>query len=165
MTVRADEGTPFFIGAESNLQDGVTLHALKDKVVLVQGRPFAIFVGRHVSLTHGVLIHGPCYIGDRSFVGFKSVVHDAVVGEGCVLGLGAVVVGVTLPPGRYVAHNTVVDTQEKADALPPVGRDWEKLRDDVVEVNQELAAGHLETTPAPTAAAERDVLPAAELGG
>jgi hypothetical protein len=88
------------------------------------------------------LVHGPCYVGDGCFIGFKSTVHDAVVGEGCVLGIGATVVGVSLPPRRYVGHHEVVDTQEKADALPEVGPDWERLRDDVVAVNRELAAGH-----------------------
>lgn len=143
-SVRADEGTPFFIGAESNLQDGVTLHGLKDKVVLVEGRSYAIYIGRYVCLTHHALIHGPCYIGDRCFVGFKATVHDAVVGEGCVIGLGAVVLGVSLPAGRYVSHNIVIDTQEQADSLPAVAADWERLRAEVVEVNQELAAGHRE---------------------
>jgi SulP family sulfate permease len=143
-SVRADEGTPFFVGAESNLQDGVTLHGLKDKVVLVEGRCYAIYIGRSVCLTHHALIHGPCYIGDRCFVGFKATVHDAVVGEGCVIGVGAVVLGVSLPAGRYVSHNIVVDTQEQADSLPAVAGDWERLRAEVVEVNQELAAGHRE---------------------
>jgi MFS superfamily sulfate permease-like transporter/carbonic anhydrase/acetyltransferase-like protein (isoleucine patch superfamily) len=144
VSVRADEGAPFFIGAESNLQDGVTLHGLKGKVVLVEGRAYAIYVGRNACLTHHALVHGPCYLGDRCFVGFKATVHDAVVGEGCVIGLGAVVVGVSLPPGRYVGHNLVIQTQEQADALPAVPPDWERLRDEVVEVNRELAAGHRE---------------------
>lgn len=140
-SVRADEGTPFSIGAESNLQDGVTLHGLPGKVVLVQGRAYSIYIGRGVSLTHHVLIHGPCYIGDRCFVGFKATVHDAVIGEGCVIGLGAVVIGVSIPPGRYVSHNIVVDDQVKADGLPPVGVEWERLREEAAEVNQGLAAG------------------------
>lgn len=154
-TIRADEGTPFFIGAESNIQDGVTLHALRDKVVLVEGRPYAIYVGREVCLTHHALIHGPCYIGDRCFVGFNATVHDAVVGEGCVIGLGAVVVGVTLPPRRYVRHNIVVDRQEDANALPEVTPDWDRLRADVVDVNLELAAGH-RNVPPPAAALGSD---------
>jgi carbonic anhydrase/acetyltransferase-like protein (isoleucine patch superfamily) len=143
-SVRADEGTPFFIGAESNLQDGVTLHGLKDKVVLVEGRRHAVDIGRNVCLTHHALIRGPCYIGDRCFVGFKATVHDAVVGEAYVIGPGAVVLGVSLPAGRYVRHNMVVDTQDQADSLPAVATEWERLRAEVVEVNQELTAGHRE---------------------
>ncbi len=146
VSIRADEGAPFFLGAESNLQDGVTLHALKGKVVLVEGRPFAIYVGRHTSLTHHALIHGPCFLGDHCFIGFRAMVHDAVIGAGCVLGLGAVVVGVTVPPGRFIGHSQVIDTQEKADALPDIPPDWKRLREDILEVNHELAAGHRKLT-------------------
>lgn len=142
VSVRADEGAPFWIGAESNLQDNVTIHALKDKFILHQGRAYAVYIGRNVCCTHGCLIHGPCFIGDRCFIGFKSIVHDAVIGAGCVLGMGAIVIGVTVPPGRYIAHNLVIDNQDKANGLPPVNSQWEQLRDDVVEVNQELAEGH-----------------------
>lgn len=142
VAIRADEGKPFYIGSSSNIQDGVTLHALKDKVVMVRGGAYAIYVGKDVCCTHGSLIHGPCYIGDGCFVGFKAIVHNAVLGTGCVMGLGSIVVGVTVPPGRYVDHNVVVDTQEKADALPPVPENWLQLRDDVLEVNTLLAAGH-----------------------
>ena len=118
-SVRADEGTPFFIGAESNLQDGVTLHALKGKVVLVQGRPYAIYVGRNVCLTHHALVHGPCYIGDRCFVGFKATVHDAVVGEGCVIGLGAVVLGVSLPRAATSATTWSSTPRSRPTHCPP----------------------------------------------
>lgn len=142
VAVRADEGTPFHIGPGSNLQDGATVHALKGRVVLVEGRAYAVYIGRGVCCTHHALVHGPCYVGDGCFIGFKATVHDAIVGEGCVLGIGATVVGVSLPPRRYVGHHIVVDTQEKADGLPEVGPDWERLRDDVVAVNHELAAGH-----------------------
>jgi SulP family sulfate permease len=143
-SVRADEGSPFFIGAATNLQDGVTLHGLKDKVVLVDGRSYAIYIGRNVCVTHHALIHGPCFIGDCCFVGFQATVHDAVIGEGCVIGLAAVVIGVSLPAGRYVGHNTVVDNQEQADSLPTVAAHWDRLRAEVVDVNRELAAGHRE---------------------
>ncbi len=44
-SVRADEGSPFFIGPSRALQDGVTLHGLKDKVILVQGRAYSIVGG------------------------------------------------------------------------------------------------------------------------
>ena len=64
-----------------------------------------------------------------------------------------------LPPGRYVGHNQVIDTQEKADSLPPAAEAWLKLREEVVEVNQELASGHREffdTQPGPEVAMSED---------
>lgn len=143
-SVRADEGSPFFIGDNSNVQDGVVMHALKDQWVHVEGEPWAVYVGRNVSMAHQALIHGPCYIGDNSFVGFKAVVHDSIVGNRCYIGIGAVVVGVEVPEGRYVPHGKIVDSQEIADSLPEVSHKQLRFNDDVVEVNRGLAAAYHE---------------------
>lgn len=141
-SVRADEGAPFFIGADSNIQDGVVIHALKEKRVLVGGESWAVYVGRNVSMAHDALVHGPCFIGDDSFVGFKAVVHDSVVGRGCFVGIGAVVVGVEVPEGRFVPHGSIVDSQEKVDALPPADEAQRHFNEDVVDVNRGLAAAY-----------------------
>jgi SulP family sulfate permease len=141
-SVRADEGTPFFIGDNSNIQDGVVLHALKEKHVVVGQEKWAIYVGRNVSMAHDALVHGPCYVGDDTFIGFKAVVHDAVVGRGCFIGIGAVVVGVTVPSERFVPHGHIVDRQDKVDALPLVSQAQHHFNEDVVDVNRGLAAAY-----------------------
>ena len=141
-SIRADEGAPFFIGANSNVQDGVVMHALKDKHVHVRGEPWAIYVGSNVSLAHDALVHGPCYIGDHTFVGFKAVVHDSVVGAHCFIGIGAVVVGVEIPDGKFVPHGQIVDSKEKVLALPDVTEGHAEFNEDVVDVNRGLAAAY-----------------------
>lgn len=141
-SVRADEGTPFFIGPNTNLQDGVVIHALKQKHVQVDGEKWAVFIGRNVSIAHDALVHGPCYVGDDTFVGFKAVVHDSVVGRGCFVGIGAVVVGVEVADGRFVPHGTIVDTQDKADALGVATDAHRHFNEDVVDVNRGLAAAY-----------------------
>jgi SulP family sulfate permease len=141
-SVRADEGTPFFIGANTNLQDGVVVHALKQKHVSVNGEKWAVFIGRNVSVAHDALVHGPCYVGDETFIGFKAVVHDSVVGRGCFIGIGSVVVGVEIPDGRYVPHGTIVDTQGKVDSLPAATEAHQHFNEDVVDVNRGLAAAY-----------------------
>jgi sulfate permease, SulP family len=141
-SVRADEGTPFFIGDNSNIQDGVVLHALKEKHVVVGQEKWAIYVGRNVSMAHDALVHGPCYVGDDTFIGFKAVVHDSVVGQGCFIGIGAVVGGVTIPDERFVPHGHIVDTQDKVDALPAVSAAQHHFNEDVVDVNRGLAAAY-----------------------
>ncbi|MBX3230996.1 MAG: hypothetical protein KIT84_36665 [Labilithrix sp.] len=141
-SIRADEGSPFHIGPNTNIQDGAVLHALKDKHVLVAGERWAIFVGKDVSIAHDALVHGPCYIGDRTFVGFKAVVHDAVVGAHCFVGIGAVVVGVEIPDDRYVPHGRIVDTPEAVAALPMVDDSHRHFNEDVVEVNRGLAVAY-----------------------
>lgn len=141
-SVRADEGAPFFIGPSTNLQDGVVLHALKDKRVMVGGEAWAIYVGKNVSIAHDALVHGPCYIGDDTFVGFKAVVHDSVVGARCFIGIGAVVVGVEVPDDRFVPHGRVVDSADAVDALPHVSHAQSEFNEDVVEVNRGLAVAY-----------------------
>ncbi|HVJ92733.1 MAG TPA: SulP family inorganic anion transporter [Labilithrix sp.] len=141
-SLRADEGSPFHIGPNTNIQDGVVLHALKDKRVLVAGESWAIYVGKHVSIAHNALVHGPCYIGDETFVGFKAVVHDAIVGSHCYIGIGAVVVGVEIPDGRFVPHGRIVDSADAVDALPPVTEAHKEFNEDVVEVNRGLAVAY-----------------------
>jgi SulP family sulfate permease len=141
-SVRADEGSPFHIGANTNVQDGVVMHALKDKRVMVSGEPWAVYVGKNVSLAHDALVHGPCYIGDETFVGFKAVVHDAIVGAHCFIGIGAVVVGVEIPDGRFVPHGRIVDTADGVDALPLVTEVQKEFNEDVVEVNRGLAVAY-----------------------
>lgn len=141
-SVRADEGTPFYIGASSNVQDGVVIHALQDRHVLVHGERWAVYVGSNVSMAHDALVHGPCFIGDDTFIGFKAVVHDAIVGARCFLGISAVVVGVEIPEGRAVPAGAIIDTQAKANALAPVGTEQRHFNEDVVEVNRGLAVAY-----------------------
>ncbi len=60
-SVRGDEGQPIHIGAGSNVQDGVVVHALETfdgqhavegNLVTVSGKRYAVFVGQNVSLAH-----------------------------------------------------------------------------------------------------------------
>jgi len=141
-SVRADEGSPFYIGSNSNVQDGVVLHALKDKWIDVDGEKWAIYVGQNVSIAHQALVHGPCYVGDNSFVGFQAVVHNSVVGSKCYIGIGAIVVGVNVPSGKYVPHGSIIDTQEAADQLPDVSHEHMHFNEEVVNVNRGLAAAY-----------------------
>lgn len=144
-SVRADEGTPFYIGESSNIQDGVVIHALENKRVRVHGEEWAVYVGKNVSLAHGALVHGPCYVGDGTFVGFEAVVHDSIVGAGCFIGIGAVVVGVEVPDGKHVPHGMVVDSAAKVEALPSVVDAQRQFARDVVHVNRGLAAAYVES--------------------
>lgn len=135
VVVRADEGTPFYIGAHTNLQDGVILHGLADKQVSYKGHDYSIYVGQHVSCAHGSVIHGPCVLGDHVFVGFHALVMHAVIGEGCTIGHHAIVNGVHVAPGRVVPMGAVVDTQQKADALSLASEADNTFADGVQDVN------------------------------
>jgi carbonic anhydrase len=163
-TCRGDEGTPIYIGDYSNLQDGVILHALEttahgknidDRRYSAQGlllkandtafkNGFAIYVGNRVSLAHDVMVHGPAYIGNDSFVGMKSLVFNAKVGKRVAIGVSSTITdGVTIPDDKFVPPGSIITTQAQADKLPArMGSPYEKLNSFVLHVNQELAKGY-----------------------
>ncbi|MEO6078958.1 MAG: gamma carbonic anhydrase family protein [Steroidobacteraceae bacterium] len=82
------------IGAGSNVQDGSIIH-------VDPGVP--VVVGAHVTIGHGVMLHG-CHVGDGSLIGNRATVLDgARIGAGCLIGAGSLVTPNTvIPPGSVV---------------------------------------------------------------
>jgi carbonic anhydrase len=155
-SVRGDEGRPIFLGDESNVQDGVVIHALETERngepveahrVDVAGKKFAVYIGRRVSLSHQTQVHGPASVGDETFVGMKSLVFRARIGSRCVVEPGCILMGVTIGDGRIVPAGTVLKDQKLADSLPGVTEDYplKSLNEAVVRVNTDLAAGYKKT--------------------
>ncbi len=155
-SIRGDEGQPIFVGDESNVQDGVILHALETEedgrpveanLVEADGKKYAVYVGKRTSLAHQVHIHGPAYVGNDTFVGMTSFVFKAKVGNNCVIEPGCIVIGVTIAEGRYVPAGTTLKTQEDADNLPEIKDDYpmKDLNKGVVHVNTHLADGYNKT--------------------
>lgn len=153
-SVRGDEGQPLFVGDNSNVQDGVVIHALETEMngqvieknlCEVERKKYAVYVGSRVSLAHQVQIHGPAVVLDETFVGMKSLVFKAFVGKNCVIEPGCILMGVTIADGRYVPAGSVIKTQEQADKLPVVTKDYpfRTLNKGVVHVNTALAKGYL----------------------
>ena len=138
--IRADEigesgaVEPILIGSECNIQDGVVIHSLGGELVTV---------GSRVSMAHGCVIHGPCTVGEGSFIGFRAIIFKATLDAVTFVGHGAIVQGVELPAGAMVPPGMVVLSQETADGLPKAGPKEDEFMEEVVETNLELARGYL----------------------
>ncbi|WP_296507960.1 gamma carbonic anhydrase family protein [Rhodoferax sp.] len=91
--VRGDTET-IRIGAGTNIQDASVLHA-------DVGKPLKI--GDNVTVGHQVMLHG-CTIGDGSLIGIGAVVlNGARIGKGCLVGAGALVTeGKEFPDGSMI---------------------------------------------------------------
>ena len=153
-SIRGDEGQPLVIGDGSNVQDGAVLHALEtakagepiDKnLVTVNGKKYAVFVGKGVSMAHQSQVHGPAAVMDHVFVGMQALVFKATIGKNVVIEPGAKVIGVNVPEGRYIPAGMVVATQAQADALPEItaAYPFATLNDGVLQVNAAFAEGYL----------------------
>ncbi len=93
-TLRA-EAEPIEIGAGSNIQDGCTVHC---------DPGFPVAVGTDVTVGHNAVLHG-CTIGDGVLIGMGAVVlNGARIGAGSLVAAGAVVPqGMDVPPRSLVA--------------------------------------------------------------
>ncbi len=93
VVIRGDTET-ITIGKGSNIQDGSVLHA-------DVGMP--LVVGQNVTVGHKVMLHG-CTIGDGSLIGIGAVVlNGARIGKGCLVGAGALVTeGKEFPDGSMI---------------------------------------------------------------
>jgi carbonic anhydrase/acetyltransferase-like protein (isoleucine patch superfamily) len=137
-SIRADEGSPFRIGRCTNIQDEVIIHGLLDRFVTEKGGKYSVYIGPFCSLAHGALIHGPVKIGEKTFIGFRVIIHNSTVGKNCFISHGAIIDGVRIADGKYVKDGMVVDDQEKADELPQVPPAKAEFNQEVVEYNKKL---------------------------
>lgn len=82
------------IRERSNVQDGAVVHL---------GDASGTFVAEEVVIGHRAVIHG-CKIGGGTLVGIQAtILDDAIVGEGCVIGSCALVTaGMVVPPHSLV---------------------------------------------------------------
>ena len=143
-TIRADEGTPFHISENTNLQDGVVVHGLEQgRVIGDDDNQYSVWIGRNASITHMALIHGPAYVGDECFIGFRSTVFNARVGSGCIVMMHALIQDVEIPPGKYVPSGAIITNQQQADRLPDVQVQDKEFSHHVVGINQALRSGYL----------------------
>jgi len=142
-SIRADEGTPFHIGENTNIQDGVVIHGLEQgRVVGADQDTYSVWIGDNVCITHMALIHGPAYVGDDCFIGFRSTVFNAKVGRGCIVMMHALIQDVEVPPGKYVPSGVAITNQQQADRLPDVQAADRQFASHVVQINEALRAGY-----------------------
>ncbi len=88
------DNDPIRIGEESNVQDGVMIHA-------DPGVPTTI--GDGVTIGHHAIVHGAT-VGDRSLIGMgATLLNRAVIGADCIVGANALVTeGKVFPDGSLI---------------------------------------------------------------
>lgn len=83
------------IGSQTNVQDNSVVH--------VTHKTGPVTIGERVTIGHNAVIHA-CEIGDGSLIGMGAVLLDgAVIGENCIVAAGSVVT-----PGKKFANGTMI---------------------------------------------------------
>ncbi|MFT4038670.1 MAG: DapH/DapD/GlmU-related protein [Thermomicrobiales bacterium] len=119
------------VGNHNNCQDNAYLIAQEADLIF----------GDRVSVAHQAALWNS-EIGDFTFFGFRSRVHDSVIGEGSMIMHNTTVIGVTIPPNRITPMGVIIDSQEIADALPELVEANVEFKEDVQGVNEEFASGY-----------------------
>ena len=92
-TVRADRA-PIKIGSGSNIQDNCVVHVDKG---------FPVTIGNYVTVGHGAILHG-CQVGDGSLIGMGAIIlNGAKIGRNCIVAAGALVTQNTEIPDGMLA--------------------------------------------------------------
>jgi carbonic anhydrase/acetyltransferase-like protein (isoleucine patch superfamily) len=134
--IRSDEPDPeghiepIVIEPGANIQDGVIVHALGGS---------GVRIGKGASVAHGAVVHGPCDVGERSFIGFQSVVFNATLGSGVVLLHQSLVEGVRIPDNIHVPSMTAVRNEADLERLSPVSSELAAFAEKVRRMNRFLA--------------------------
>lgn len=92
-TVRADRA-PIMIGSGSNIQDNCVVHV---------DEGFPVTIGKYVTVGHGAILHG-CEVGDGSLIGMGAIIlNGAKIGKNCIVAAGALVTQNTEIPDGMLA--------------------------------------------------------------
>lgn len=99
--IRGDWGK-IIIGENTSIQENVVIHSAPNETCQI---------GSNVRLGHSCMCHGPCIIEESSLVGINAtVLQDAKLAKGCVLGAGSVLRGETK---EYCLYTGVPATKKK----------------------------------------------------
>ena len=89
---------------------------------VVRGDVESITIGAHTNIQDGSVLHGdpdqPTILEDYVTVGHRAVIHSAHIEEGCLIGIGAVVLnGVRVGAGSIIGAGCVVTKDVPARSL------------------------------------------------
>jgi len=133
--IRADEPgpngniEPIVIDELTNVQDCAVIHALGGTGVVI---------GPGTSIAHAAVVHGPCKIGARCFVGFHSVVFHATLADGVIVMHQALVERASLSERLFVPSMSAICRDEDASRLEQATEEIVAFAERVVHTNVSL---------------------------
>lgn len=120
------------LGEDVNIQDGAILHA-------DAGVPCRL--GNRVTVGHGAIVHG-AVVGDDCLVGIRAtILNRVVVGEGSLIAAGALVPeGTVIPPGSVVMGVPAKVVRQVTDKdVSRMAHAWQHYREAAQQARQQLS--------------------------
>jgi len=139
--IRADQRGPdgnvglIKIEEEVNIQDGVIIHSHPGT---------SVTIGARSSITHGVIIHGPCTVGEACFLAIRSILYGAHLENNVWLGIGALVMKTHLPSFSKVPVGKIIRGLPDALELRLVTDEEKEYMQRVLVANSSLRLDYLQ---------------------
>jgi carbonic anhydrase/acetyltransferase-like protein (isoleucine patch superfamily) len=135
MTLARGDVNHIRIGEFTNIQDQSTIHVTREH--------FPTRIGSFVSVGHKAVLHG-CIVGDYCLIGVGAILLDGVeIGDNCIVGSGAL-----LPPGTTIPSGNVAMGSPATVARAVTAKDIEMIRT-ISERYSELAESYKERNDNP----------------
>lgn len=111
------------LGANTNVQDCAVLHGMR--------YVYPVLVGDWVTIGHNATVHG-CIVGDACLIGMgATILNDARIGEGSIIAAGAV-----------IPEHTVIEANTLWAGVP--GKERRKLGDEDRKLILQYASNYLD---------------------
>lgn len=139
VVIRADEADaegkvrPIVIEAETNIQDGVIIHSMGG---------MSVTIGPRASVAHGVIIHGPCTIGEGCFVALRSVLYRATLEDYVWAGIGSIIMRTTVPSHTMIPAGSVIRTGSDVRTFRLINEKEEKYQAAVFSAANAMRDGY-----------------------
>lgn len=128
-TVLRGDTHPILIGKYTNIQDNSTVHVMHD---------YPCEIGDYVTVGHGAIVHG-CIIGNNCLVGMGAVILSyAQIGDNCIIAAGSVV-----PERKVIPPNSMVMGVPGKVVRTLTNQEVEAIRKSAIEYHQ-LAKDYLQ---------------------
>ncbi|MFK8185916.1 MAG: ribulose bisphosphate carboxylase small subunit [Phormidesmis sp.] len=133
--ITAESGASVVVRKRCSLLPGVLVEGVSGPKVTGQGASdCSVFLSEQVTVAHKAIIHSPAFIGTGCFIGFRSTIYNARLGDGCVVMMHALVQDVEVPPGKCVPSGSIITSQHQADQLPDVQPDDLEFAKEIAKV-------------------------------
>ncbi len=118
------------IGANCGIQDGAVLHVHAEN---------SLAIGNDTLINHGAVIHGPSIIGNHCFIGCKSVITHANIGDTVFVRSNSIIEDVAIPGGYFIEINSVVNNPAAVAGLRAITAAEQAFMERAVHENREYA--------------------------
>lgn len=125
-----DEIAKIEIGKNCCIQDLAVMHARAETFITIQD---------NTTITHGAIIHGPTAVGNRCFIGARSAITNAMIGDSVYIRSNAIIENVSIAKESFVANNAVLESQETTISLRKITAREKEFIQKCANENKEFA--------------------------